>query len=60
MRTEMFLERFRRSRRGTCTLVAVIAEAQFEWRPGEPCFSCGDIVRHLMQSGIFWRKLRQV
>jgi uncharacterized damage-inducible protein DinB len=57
MTTALLLERFKRMRRGTRTLVAAIPDAQFDWRPGEGAFSCGDLVRHLMQSEIFWRKL---
>ena len=57
MTTQALLDRFRRSRRGTRALVAAIPDAHFDWRPHDEALSCGDIVRHLMQSEIFWRKL---
>jgi uncharacterized damage-inducible protein DinB len=57
MTSAQLVERFKRTRHGTRTLVGAIPEAHFGWRPHERAFSCGDLVRHLMQSEIFWRKL---
>ena len=60
MRTiEDFLEHFRHQRRWTRRIVAAIPEDHFDWRPAHDAFSCGDLVRHLMQAEIFWRRLLQ-
>jgi uncharacterized damage-inducible protein DinB len=37
--------------------VAAIPEKHFDWAPNESSFSCGDLVRHLEQAEIYWRKL---
>ena len=58
MRTiEDFLDYYRRQRSWTRSLVAAVPEEHFDWRPSEPSFSCGELVRHLIQSEEFWRKL---
>jgi uncharacterized damage-inducible protein DinB len=58
MRTsEDFLDYYRRQRRWTRSLVAAVPEEHFDWRPSEPSFSCGELVRHMIQSEEFWRKL---
>ena len=56
MRTiEDFLVHFRRQRDWTHSLVAVIPEEHFDWRPHKTAFSCGGVVRHLMLSEGFWQ-----
>jgi uncharacterized damage-inducible protein DinB len=55
--TEHFLTQLRRQRRWTRTVVEAIPEEHFEWRPETGGFSCGDLVRHLMQAEIFWTRL---
>jgi uncharacterized damage-inducible protein DinB len=58
MRTmEDFLAYYRRQRSWTRSLVAAVPEEHFDWRPSESSFSCGELVRHLIQSEEFWRKL---
>jgi uncharacterized damage-inducible protein DinB len=58
MRTiEEFLHYFRRQRSWTRSLVAAAPEAHFGWRPSVSAFSCGELVRHLIQSEGFWRRL---
>ena len=58
MRTiEEFLVYFRRQRSWTRSLVAAAPEACFDWRPAPDAFSCGELVRHLIQSEAFWRRL---
>ncbi len=52
-----FLTHFQRQRRWTRNLVAAIPDEHFDWRPNPEAFSCGDLVRHLMQSEIFWARL---
>ncbi len=52
-----FLAHFHRQRRWTRNLVGAIPEAHFDWRPSPASFSCGDLVRHLMQAEIFWSRL---
>lgn len=52
-----YLEFFRRQRLWTRALVAAIPEEHFDWRPDAESFSCGDLVRHLMQAEIFWTRL---
>lgn len=55
--TAEFLDFYRRQRSWTFTLVSAVPEDLFGWRPSESSFSCGELVRHLMQSEKFWRKL---
>lgn len=58
MRTiEDFLAFYRRQRSWTRSLVAAVPEERFGWRPSDTSFSCGELVRHLIQSEEFWRKL---
>jgi uncharacterized damage-inducible protein DinB len=58
MRTvDDFLTHFHRQRRWTRNLVAAIPEEHFDWRPSPQSFSCGDLVRHLMQTEIFFSRL---
>lgn len=52
-----FLVHFHRQRRWTRGLIAAIPEEHFDWRPAPETFSCGDLVRHLMQTEIFWSRL---
>jgi uncharacterized damage-inducible protein DinB len=52
-----FLDFYRRQRSWTFTLVSAVPEELFDWRPSESSFSCGELVRHLMLSERFWRKL---
>jgi len=52
-----FLEHFSRQRRWTLALVEAIPSEHFDWAPAEDAFSCGDLVRHLMQAEIFWSRL---
>ena len=55
--SEELLQHYRRQRRWTRALVAAIPEEYFPWRPAPDAFGCGDLVRHLMQSEIFWNRL---
>lgn len=55
--TDDFLHHFRHQRRWTRAIVAAIPEEQFDWSPAEHAFSCGDLVRHMMQAEIFWVRL---
>lgn len=58
MRTiDDFLAYYRRQRSWTRSLVAAVPEERFDWRPSGSSFSCGELVRHLIQSEEFWRKL---
>lgn len=58
MRTiEDFLVYFRRQRSWTRSLVAAVPEEHLGWRPVPDTFSCGELVRHLIQSEVFWRRL---
>jgi len=58
MRTiDDFLEHYRHQREWTRRIVAAIPEDHFDWRPSDDAFSCGDLVRHLMQAEIFWCRL---
>jgi uncharacterized damage-inducible protein DinB len=58
MRTvEDFLAYYRRQRSWTRSLVAAVPEEHFGWRPAESSFSCGELVRHLLQSEEFWVRL---
>jgi len=52
-----FLNHYRRQRRWTRALVAAVPAEHFDWAPGAGAFSCGDLVRHLMQAEIFWSRL---
>jgi uncharacterized damage-inducible protein DinB len=52
-----FLDFYRRQRSWTFTLVSAVPEELFGWRPSESAFSCGELVRHLILSERFWRKL---
>jgi uncharacterized damage-inducible protein DinB len=54
---EEFLVHYHRQRRWTRNLVGAIPEEHFDWRPSPTSFSCGDLVRHLMQAEIFWSRL---
>lgn len=51
------LDHFRRQRAWTRSLVAAIPEERFDWAPAPSDFTCGGLVRHLMQAEIFWSKL---
>jgi uncharacterized damage-inducible protein DinB len=58
MRTmQEFLDHFRRQRAWTRKVVASVPEEHFGWAPAAETFSCGDLVRHLMQAEIFWCRL---
>ena len=46
--TESFIRYFDSIRRRTLNFLRVIPPDQFEWRPKEGEFSCGDIVRHIL------------
>ena len=52
-----FLDHFRRQRRWTRELVAAVPQEHFDWAPAEDSFSAGQLVRHLMQAEVFWRRL---
>ncbi|HEX9637133.1 MAG TPA: DinB family protein, partial [Acidobacteriota bacterium] len=52
-----FLTHYRRQRRWTRKLVAAIPEQHFDWAPAQSAFRCSDLVRHMMQAEIFWRRL---
>lgn len=54
---EDFLAHFRRQRRWTRSLFAAVPEEDFSWRPGSGMFSCGDLLRHLIQAERFWVRL---
>lgn len=47
----------RRERAWTRQLVAAVPEEHFSWAPAKDAFSCGGLVRHLIQSEIFWRRM---
>ena len=55
--TADFLQFYRRQRGWTARLVAAVPEEHFDWRPAEGAFSCGDLVRHLVQAEVFWTRL---
>jgi uncharacterized damage-inducible protein DinB len=58
MRTiEDFLSFFRRQRSWTRSLIAVIPEERFDWRPADSAFSCGELARHFIQAEAVWRKI---
>lgn len=52
-----FLAYFRRQRSWTLSLIPAVPEERFDWRPAAGAFSCGELVRHLIQSEVFWRRL---
>jgi len=54
-----FIDHFHRQRRWTRQLIESIPESCFAWRPSESEFGCGDLVRHMIQAEIFWRRLAQ-
>lgn len=54
---EEILAHFGRQRRWTRAVIAAIPEERFEWRPSESSFGCGDLVRHLIQAEVFWRRM---
>jgi uncharacterized damage-inducible protein DinB len=53
--TRALIDRWRRTRAGTRALVQAIPPEHFDWRPHAEAFSCGDIVRHLMQAEEMFR-----
>ncbi len=58
MRTiQDFLIFYRRQRGWTRSLVAAMPEECFGWRPNPDAFGCGELVRHLIQSEVFWCRL---
>jgi len=52
-----FLSHFKRQRGWTRRLFSALPEDSFSWRPGEKEFSCGDLLRHLIQAERFWVRL---
>ena len=58
-RQASLLKHFRRQREWTRALIAALPEELFDWQPEGSGFSCGGLVRHLIQAEIFWRKLLQ-
>lgn len=54
---EEFLTHYRRQRGWTLKLVRAVPEDRFDWAPQADAFSCGALVRHLIQAESFWRKL---
>lgn len=52
-----YLEHFRAQRRATRKLVGAVPEQHFAWAPSPTSFTCGDLVRHMMQAEVFWRRL---
>jgi uncharacterized damage-inducible protein DinB len=57
VRTRELLDYRRRERGWTRQLVAAVPEAAFDWAPAANAFSCGGLVRHMMQSEMFYRRL---
>lgn len=55
--TRDLVAHFQRQRGWTRRLIAAIPESWFDWTPAESEFGCGDLVRHLIQAEIFWRRL---
>jgi uncharacterized damage-inducible protein DinB len=53
------LQHYRRQRRWTLLLVDAIPPDRFDWAPHADTFRLGDLVRHLMQAEVFWRKLME-
>jgi len=54
---DQFLEHFQLQHRATCQLVEAIPEKHYTWRPAPSHFSLGEILIHMIQSEIFWRRL---
>jgi uncharacterized damage-inducible protein DinB len=54
---DQFLEHFQLQHHATRTLIAAIPEAHFAWRPSPPHFSLGEIVVHMIQAELFWRRM---
>ena len=52
-----FLIHYRRQRGWTRKLVGAIPQQHFDWAPAPDTFRCSDLVRHLMQAEVFWRRL---
>lgn len=52
-----FLTHYRRQRRWTRELVEAIPPEHFDWAPLPESFTCGDLLRHLIQAEIFWCRL---
>lgn len=52
-----FLGHFRRQRGWTLGVVEAVPQEHFDWAPAEDAFSCGDLIRHLMQAEIFWTRV---
>ncbi|MGH9382340.1 MAG: DinB family protein [Thermoanaerobaculia bacterium] len=52
-----FLRHFRRQRGWTRGIVEAVPPEHFDWAPAEGAFSCGDLIRHLMQAEIFWTRM---
>ncbi len=55
--TSEILGHYRRQRSWTRALIGAFPEEHFGWAPDESAFGCGDLVRHLIQAEIFWRRL---
>lgn len=55
--SERFLHLYRLERAWTRRLVAAFPDSAFDWRPAADAFSCGEVVRHLIQAERFWRRL---
>jgi uncharacterized damage-inducible protein DinB len=53
--TAALIDRWRRTREGTRALVQAIPAEHFDWRPHAAAFSCGDLVRHMMQAEQMFR-----
>lgn len=54
---EEFLAHFRRQHAWTRRLIAAIPEARFDWAPAPREFTLGGLVRHLIQSEVYWRRM---
>lgn len=52
-----FLGHFRRQHAWTWAVVERVPQEQFDWAPAAGVFSCGDLIRHMMQAEIFWSRL---
>lgn len=58
MRTiEQFLRFLGRQRRWSRALVRAVPEEHFDWRPAPEAFSCGELVRHMIQADLFWARM---
>jgi uncharacterized damage-inducible protein DinB len=51
------LSHFHRQRDWTRSLVGALPEELFDWVPEGAGFSCGGLIRHLMQAEVFWARL---